>query len=177
MCKTKPIRNQRKTLCRLRLNRPCPSLRVENEAKRREPTLHAPRCTHHASRPLWPVNLEGGASGEWHRMAVGKANPKQWSVASGSGEGSEPTQGVCPGPQKVQNEAATPCPRNRHSGTRGNGQPRSFWKHPRKNHNSRVGQEETALCGFPRAGPAPVQSASGHPWRRYHLVDPAWGRR
>ncbi len=32
---TKPIRNQRKAHCRLRLNRLCPSLRVENEAKAR----------------------------------------------------------------------------------------------------------------------------------------------
>jgi len=45
MCKTKPIRNQRKALCRLVLSRPCPSLRVENEAKGRELTLHAPRLT------------------------------------------------------------------------------------------------------------------------------------
>jgi len=45
MCKTKPIRNQRKFHCRLRLNRPCPSLPVENEAKVRGLTLHAPRLT------------------------------------------------------------------------------------------------------------------------------------
>jgi|GEM_PF-561330 len=46
MCKTKPIRNQRKVHCRLKLNHPCPSLRVENEAKLVEITLHAPGSTH-----------------------------------------------------------------------------------------------------------------------------------
>ena len=46
MCKTKPIRNQRKVHCRLGLNRPCPSLRVGNEAE---------------ARRQWRM-----ASGAWH---------------------------------------------------------------------------------------------------------------
>src|SRR5208337_140328 len=62
MRKTKPIRNQRKVHCRLRFNRPCPSVRVENEAKWRELTLHAPPSTLHASPRPWPVNPEGVAS-------------------------------------------------------------------------------------------------------------------
>ncbi|MGA2704889.1 MAG: hypothetical protein ABSH35_27835 [Isosphaeraceae bacterium] len=35
----------------------------------------AARSTLHASRPQWPVNLEGVASGKWRREAVKKANP------------------------------------------------------------------------------------------------------
>src|SRR5271157_3503470 len=38
-CQTKPIRNQRKVHCRLRLNRPRPSLRVENEAIYERPVV------------------------------------------------------------------------------------------------------------------------------------------
>src|SRR5208337_2931608 len=74
MCKTKPIRNQRKVRLRLRLNRPFPSLRVENEAKGRELTLHAPGSTLHASPPPWPVNLEGVAGGERRQVTVKTAN-------------------------------------------------------------------------------------------------------
>jgi len=83
MRKTKPIRNQRKARCRLWLNRPCLSLSVENEANWRGMTPHAPRSTLHASSPQWPVSLKRVASGDWRRVAAGKANPKQWSVASG----------------------------------------------------------------------------------------------
>src|SRR5208337_1804516 len=75
MCKTKPIRNQRKVHCRLGLNCPCPSFRVENEAKGRDLTLHAPRFTLHASPPQWPVDPEGVASGEGRRLTLKTANP------------------------------------------------------------------------------------------------------
>jgi hypothetical protein len=34
---------------------------------------------------------------------------------------------------------------NRDSSTRGNGQPRSFWKHPKRNYKSKLSQKETAL--------------------------------
>lgn len=47
-------------------------------------------------------------------------------------------------------------------------------------HVETYGQPNEGNCPvrFPRAGgPAPVRSASGLPWRRCHLVDPAWGRR
>src|SRR5208337_3962501 len=57
-----------------------------------------------AAGSRWAVNLEG-ARGEGRRVTVKKANPKQWSAASESGESGEPTQEECPAPQNVQNEA------------------------------------------------------------------------
>lgn len=97
MCKTKPIWNQRKVHCRLGLNCPCPSLRVENEAKGRELTLHAPRSTLHAPRLTPTVASGSGGSGEW-REASG-------DIEDGEPERSEPTQEETPASEKAQNEA------------------------------------------------------------------------
>ena len=55
MCKTKPIWNQRKAHCRLRLNRPFQSLGVENEAKARRQWLE--------NSGQWPAVSECEAGG------------------------------------------------------------------------------------------------------------------
>src|SRR5208283_3870364 len=63
MCQTKPIRNQRKALCRLRLNRRRPSRRAENEAN---------------SHRQWRV-----AGGQWSVKTQWRVNSGEWLENSG----------------------------------------------------------------------------------------------
>src|SRR5271157_4140277 len=86
MCKTKPIRNQRKARCRLRLNRPCPSLRVENEANpRRVVRFPTTLATFHSTRSRRHARAKRGLGAAEERVASSKerVNRGQWPVTSG----------------------------------------------------------------------------------------------